>query len=895
MARSQFPPLVPDLLTALRALKVANPKATRSTVHIYPAAVYANNVATAKDRQITSWKMTEHMYFKKDNEFPTLARGLFTEHVNGKSDVPPAALQSLGSGPFKERIVARGYDKFFNTGEMAWTSWEAIEKHSEPPYHLTLKSNGCLILISALSPTELLVASKHSLGTTTETDLREVENKLKDVKLDPASGSATPAEPPSKAHAEVGREWVARTLGRSGKTPEELAKRLWNENLTAVLELCDDSFEEHVIATPEYWTGLHLHGLNYNTPLFATMSPESVAAFAEEFGFIPTKHITLSSVPEVKAFTDEVAKSGSWEGDMIEGFVVRATVKDTPKTVSSPPYLPGAPFFFKVKFEEPYLLYRQFRETTRAMLPLLDKISPEKEADLWKKIRSRTRRPEVGVYAEWCGRKMKQAPGLFSNYERGVVRVREVFLKWIEGEGKKAWESAKSGTWKAQSAIDAETAKAVKDAERADLPKKWILVPVAVPGCGKTTVGMALGELFGFAHTQSDDIVSKKSTAGKFKQNIVELLKKNNVVYADRNNHIDKHYTELAGLPEEKQFVKALKPYNVRLIALVWDIDSQPYHRLLRLCSERVVERGDNHQTLRPDKTVDAEHEAVVANFLHNFTTPDESMFDKQIILGIEDDQRTALTKAVDGLVEVLGLTRPSEDDIDKALAAAQSYKVTTPFHGIARMGKPVRYFGLAPEIDINEVVDDALKTVMPQTVSDSAGAFIKSLREKKRVTARPHITLSHEKSVKDEQEAAGEGTVPGPHANAWSTCKTLAEKGISPIYEFDVTHLAWDNRVMALVVNNIRPQSNQAEDGRDAGLDLVLPEEVQINLHVTVGTQSEDISAFESRSVVSAAREAIARGQETGEVGEAVEGGGEVHWVAVGPLKGTGRVRGMY
>lgn len=117
-----FPPMVPDLLSALRTLKIANPKATRSTVHIYPAVVYAVNAATAKDRHITSWKMTEHMYFKKDNEFPTLARGLFTEPVSGKADVPPAALPTFGSGPVTERIVARGYDKFFNTGEMAWTS-----------------------------------------------------------------------------------------------------------------------------------------------------------------------------------------------------------------------------------------------------------------------------------------------------------------------------------------------------------------------------------------------------------------------------------------------------------------------------------------------------------------------------------------------------------------------------------------------------------------------------------------------------------------------------------------------------------------------------------------------------------------------------------------------------
>lgn len=128
----QFPPMVPELLSALRALKVSNPKATRSTVHIYPAKVYAPNVPSAKDRHITSWKMTEHMYFKKDNEFPTLARGLFTEPVGGKADVPPAALSSFGSGPVNERIVARGYDKFFNTGEMAWTSVSNGKRVDEP-------------------------------------------------------------------------------------------------------------------------------------------------------------------------------------------------------------------------------------------------------------------------------------------------------------------------------------------------------------------------------------------------------------------------------------------------------------------------------------------------------------------------------------------------------------------------------------------------------------------------------------------------------------------------------------------------------------------------------------------------------------------------------------------
>lgn len=194
----------------------------------------------------------------------------------------------------------------------------------------------------------------------------------------------------------------------------------------------------------------------------------------------------MESADQVHEFTDEIAKTGTWQGEMIEGFVVRTTVAPvTGHDDTRPPYRPGAPFFFKVKFEEPYLLYRQFRETTRAMLPLLQPIQPEKEAELWKKIRSRTRRPEVGVYAEWCARMMAEEPSLFENFERGVVRVRERFLLWVEGEGKDVWKSAEEGTWRFSAEQRAAKDKAAKDAERANLPRKWILVPVAVPGCGE--------------------------------------------------------------------------------------------------------------------------------------------------------------------------------------------------------------------------------------------------------------------------------------------------------------------------------------------------------------------------------------------------------------------------
>lgn len=133
-ALEKHPESVPELLSSLRHLRETNPKAVRSTVHIYPASIYLDNgedgegrganararaSSEAADRRITSWKMTEHMYFNASNPFPTLARGLFTEELEEGSLLPPSVKRTQG---MKDRIVARGYDKFFNIDEVEWTN-----------------------------------------------------------------------------------------------------------------------------------------------------------------------------------------------------------------------------------------------------------------------------------------------------------------------------------------------------------------------------------------------------------------------------------------------------------------------------------------------------------------------------------------------------------------------------------------------------------------------------------------------------------------------------------------------------------------------------------------------------------------------------------------------------
>jgi tRNA ligase len=154
---------------------------------------------TGVTHKIDSWKLEEQAY--KSQSAPTLVRGLFTEALNkgGRSTC---------------RIVARGYDKFFNIGEVPWTTEAAIRTFSTAPWEVTFKENGCIIFITALSPRSLLITSKHSMG----------ENPGRLV-----------------SHAQMGEHWLDRHLASKGKGRQDLACTLWEKNMTAVAEVSNST------------------------------------------------------------------------------------------------------------------------------------------------------------------------------------------------------------------------------------------------------------------------------------------------------------------------------------------------------------------------------------------------------------------------------------------------------------------------------------------------------------------------------------------------------------------------------------------------------------------------------------------------------------------------------
>ena len=316
--------------------------------------------------------------------------------------------------------------------------------------------------MAALSADELLVTSKHALGEQEGTNV---------------------------SHAQKGEEWLEKCLKSVGRSRKDFAALLWENSWTAVAEvrslcglfrlylirfaqLCDDSFEEHVLAYSAEQTGLHLHGINHNSRHLRTLPPGQVARLAKEWGFITTDFLTLPTIEAVHDFADDCAKEGKWQGQHVEGFVVRSpatsqTEEDT--------------FMFKIKFDQPYLRWRQWRELTRRMLShraKSDKAAPapaaDEDADTVDGVNlARINDLETKAYVSWVAQSLEDTPEAFNDWKegKGIVSARERFFRW----------QAEHPDWQA-SLANGVGLKAKGETKAFD---RTLLVTIAVPGCGE--------------------------------------------------------------------------------------------------------------------------------------------------------------------------------------------------------------------------------------------------------------------------------------------------------------------------------------------------------------------------------------------------------------------------
>lgn len=97
-----------QLIADLHSLHAKSPKLLKPIQYAAPVA---------EEITVESWRMSEFKYYDVPSPFPTLARGLFSV----REDEAPEK-EKEKDGPTRYRIVARGYDKFFNIGEVPWTA-----------------------------------------------------------------------------------------------------------------------------------------------------------------------------------------------------------------------------------------------------------------------------------------------------------------------------------------------------------------------------------------------------------------------------------------------------------------------------------------------------------------------------------------------------------------------------------------------------------------------------------------------------------------------------------------------------------------------------------------------------------------------------------------------------
>jgi len=293
-----------------------------------------------------------------------------------------------------------------------------------------------------------------------------------------------------------------------------------------------------------------------------------------------------------------------------------------------------------------------------------------------------------------------------------------------------------------------------------------------------------------------------------------------------------------------------------------------------QICSERIISRGANHQSLVPsfaDPSVKSDHERVLWKFLNAYEELTPSEVDHSIDLELTKDSKLEdmVSAAVDRLFEVKtlvgsggvleGVEKPDSAKIREVVQdILENYKAnenverrqTSEGKGQKQQKQPPRYFGLIPDVSVRKLVDGVFSGPGAQDPEKIAGAtFFQELKSANRVTEEPHITIVHQKALPAEQDV-------------WDKSTTVTKFSHPIVFDCKIEAVVWDDRVMVLAVEDIRfghsttPKSTQkGEEVAKEFLEAV-PNETKNRLHITVATASEEIKPVEGKNLMERWRE---------------------------------------
>ncbi len=615
-------------------------------------------------------------------------------------------------------------------------------------------------------------------------------------------------------HAQVGGEWLDRHLAKAGKSRKNLADFLSRYNVTAAFELADDDFEEHVLEYPPERRGLHLHGINENTIEFRTWTQKMIGNFPEEFGFHRVGVILVDTMEQVKTITDKCASTGTYESRPIEGFVVRCRQKAHGNYAEED-------FFFKVKFDVPYLMYREWREVTRHLL--------NKKGHGFEHYRYEL----TTEYVRFINEKLKSHPELFERYGQGIgqIALRKLFME-------------ENGIDKPEIAAMAMTDIGRKEDshEEGFGANKTLLIPIGFIGCGKTTIGLVLGKLYGFGHVQNDNIAGK-NTGERFHNEILLAFNRHDTVYADRNNHLRQHRSTLC------KAIAAQYP-ECRMVTLNWPVAPAQVDDILNMTAKRVEDRGENHQSLTPQRT--RGYRNILRDFLVRRDELDQSkdgdgMIDQVILLTYHASIKENLLKIISGL----SLPCPSESELDQAIEYAMTFRPNF-VKQVKQRNEPVMYYGVSLGPPIGDSIKEKLAVVF-SSVPDPQQETMKHFVE--RMPGSHHITLvfcgkdkalskDTPKEAKKEDETKRKDATGQVKQRLTQLYKDLIANNDKIKVQVCVSKLIWNERILCMPLEWIHD-----EQGDNVEVENTIP-------HVTLATSGPEVKAFEANLLLKAISE---------------------------------------
>lgn len=190
-----------------------------------------------------------------------------------------------------EQVVARGYEKFFNYGEMEFTKPEALARNLKFPVEAYVKENGFLGIVSTDNDGELIFTSKSTMGGD---------------------------------HAVMVKENLYKIYGE--EAIEKMRKYANQYHVTFVFEIIDRERDPHIIQYNDNYA--ILLDIIYNDMKFNKLSYSELQKVAENIGLEYKQHYkTLNNVKELSAFIDKATdpkfrlKTDRINDDCIEGFV----------------------------------------------------------------------------------------------------------------------------------------------------------------------------------------------------------------------------------------------------------------------------------------------------------------------------------------------------------------------------------------------------------------------------------------------------------------------------------------------------------------------------------------------------------------------------------------------